>query len=261
MPAKCIFCGGSPTTNEHIIPEWMSKVLREDPRGALPHKIPYHGGRLSGTGELMREYDTESAVISVTANAFCGPCNHGWMEKIESAARPFLTDMVLGKSVTLGRNARRSVATWLALKALAATYTGLVPVEREWIDFIYRRRLPPGTWHIWLAGYDGKVVHYMETHDVVNRHFMRASHRAHGVLMTCIVGYLAFQVLGVYKSPTLEPDPIFATRIWPRLPTPQPVNWPPVRVFGDQSIAGFFERYNYVFNINVPSGIRGFLNL
>ena len=71
----------------------------------------------------FRADDTRSRngpLWSLKIRAVCAPCNNGWMNRLETAARPHLTRMMLGLPTPLNADEQRAVAHWLAVKTVVA---------------------------------------------------------------------------------------------------------------------------------------------
>lgn len=102
---RCIFCDGQPTTEEHLVADW---VLRAFARTKKPQFS------LAGTMVTPDQMRLEAAEPISTARVVCKPCNNGWMSRIDSAAAQVLKPLVQGKtSVDLANGAQRAVAGWI----------------------------------------------------------------------------------------------------------------------------------------------------
>lgn len=67
----CPFCGAADLTDEHIFPDWVSRLFRDKGmklRGRLDQTVPV-----------------------------CGRCNHRWLSVLEQSAQPILTPMIEGQ--------------------------------------------------------------------------------------------------------------------------------------------------------------------
>lgn len=119
----CIFCGASPTSNEHVIPKWAAKTVEQDPRGIAEDSL--HQRFIQAKGQaIKKQFEWVSKKpVDFTANCVCSACNGGWMEGIEAAARPIVTRMIQGGTISLSRDAQDIVARWLALKAIVERYS------------------------------------------------------------------------------------------------------------------------------------------
>lgn len=107
---RCIFCGGHPTTEEHIVADW---VLRAFARA----KKPNFG--LAGTFVAPGQMRLEAAEPISTAQVVCKACNNGWMSQIDNAASQVLKPLVQGNDTAdLGTSAQSAVASWIFKSAL-----------------------------------------------------------------------------------------------------------------------------------------------
>jgi len=255
MPRRvCIFCGGAPTSNEHVIPRWAARVVEQDPRGVAPDS--QHTRYLEVVGEPpVKLQEWGGNPIDFKANCVCAKCNGGWMGKIESDAQRFVAPMIQGKkNVTLDRDAQDIVATWLGLKAIVERYSRspIIPIRREWVDYIYQNQHPPNTWQIRLGWWVGQHVAHIAGGDfeVQIRHtLVPFLIQRQAWLFTLGVGYFVGQVLGLDSQTDVPSDPLLFVQIWPHplvrmvgSPTlsQDPLAWPPKRYLSDVDI----ERYS-----------------
>jgi len=237
LTRACIFCGKTPTTREHIFPQWVSRLLVKSPRG-FPSK-----NRMilrSGSGEHTWQ---SHEPINFVAKCVCADCNGGWMHDIEQSAQPVLTSMIMGQRTTLDAEAQGVVATWIGLKAIVGRYghRPVDPVDRDWLDHFYVNHRPPETWYEWITGYVGKSPFYYEGRDITltlpdDPTF--AATTPHGVLMALIVGYLAVKVLGIRQGTPSEPGATRLFRIWPTT-SDSFLSWPPDFHVDDASLDTF----------------------
>src|SRR4051812_28561523 len=118
MARACIFCGGKPTTEEHIISKWLRPLLHQHESST---RITRHAQPdMSRPAELLSTYQRQK--IEVTAKVVCKACNSGWMNDIEAAARPSIEKMVRGQVTLLGRDEQPNVAAWATLKPVLFQY-------------------------------------------------------------------------------------------------------------------------------------------
>jgi hypothetical protein len=147
----CVFCGARPTTNEHVFPQWLIGVIP----GA---------GQLTHTWAAPEDSDSESRtwttndVIDFKARVVCGPeCNHGWMERLEKRARPFLEPLIRGHSSTLYPEAAETIAYWALKTAMMIDFAQeaehrCVP-KSVYPELYAARGVLPHTF-VWLAACD-----------------------------------------------------------------------------------------------------------
>ena len=175
----------------------------------------------------------------MSARFVCRDCNSGWMNDIETAARPFVRKMVMGQALTLDTREQESVASWLALRALGARYTDnpVVPPERDQLDYFYTHRLPPKACYQWITAYKGgKPFHYQgnDIGTVSDIADPDPPDIPHGILMTLAIGYLAVKLIWMSGAEPTEPDPPNLLRIWP-IGT-SAITWPPSRIINDRGL-------------------------
>src|SRR5262244_643154 len=108
LPRKCIFCEGVPLTGEHMWADWL--------RAYIPRTMSEHlaGAKFDTPGKppqikIRRRTGDPHARKN---KCVCGPCNSGWMNDLQKAARPFLVPLLMGQKVSLHRKAQTALATW-----------------------------------------------------------------------------------------------------------------------------------------------------
>jgi hypothetical protein len=143
IPKECIFCQAdfrnAERTREHIIPQWLISELRI---GDGQLTSTHFDGKLAIKSRSM-------APRSFLAGRVCGPCNHGWMSRLEIAFAPLFRALNSGKRTfaQLSRSERTIVARW-TLKSLAALnwasgYIHSIPPEHRHILARHANELPP----------------------------------------------------------------------------------------------------------------------
>lgn len=155
MARRCVFCGGTGLTREHVIPRWLSTVLPEQARfrGQDQATLLFHP-EIGINGPHHREM--KETFNSMTVKAVCGPCNNGFMNDIEAKARPYLSAMIRGKlAISLDAGAAGAIATWAVKTSLMAQLTGSEPaaLEQEYQN-LYATRQPATSCMVWAAAVD-----------------------------------------------------------------------------------------------------------
>ena len=154
---KCIFCGeggtrGNPMTEEHLWPEWMHPCLPQV--SAAKTQAGHHRVRL---GEVIAERKIrEGHVFKKRFRLVCKQCNSSWMSGIEDDAKPILIPMLEGRSITLLKNSRITLATWIALKVMVSESiesSDAVINQDERSEFKVARTIPRRL-RIWLGTHD-----------------------------------------------------------------------------------------------------------
>jgi hypothetical protein len=106
-----IFCGGKPTTKEHIWSEWMHPNLpsESDAREEFLKTFAQRNSAVS--------HERPGPVITKKIRAVCGDCNNGWMSRLETAVKPIILPMIRGDACTLDTEAQALLARWITMKA------------------------------------------------------------------------------------------------------------------------------------------------
>lgn len=107
---RCIFCGCSDMSDEHLIADWANRAFAKarKPTGHL------HGA-LIGQGQMRIDGGDPVAAAKVV----CTACNSGWLSVIDNAASKVLRPLVRGdREVTLDRAGQTAVAAWIYKCAL-----------------------------------------------------------------------------------------------------------------------------------------------
>ena len=146
----CVFCGGVPVTEEHVWPEWLSRLLIEKTdMTAFNQRHLSHNAKW--VGKLM----------GIVVKRVCGPCNSGWMSDLEVAAKPILGPMVSPprRPDLLTVNSQTGLSKWAYKTALMYGIAGepnivrLVP--RHLFTAFHGLTTPPPSTSVWAGEYDG----------------------------------------------------------------------------------------------------------
>ena len=239
---RCIFCGNSPTSREHMYPQWVTALLANDPRRfplGPKEQVIIRGG------EETHRWATKRPLDFVTRTV-CGSCNNGWMSEIEGKAIPYIKPMIeASQAVTLDQEAQRIVGTWMVLRAMifrSARNQPIPDAEQEWLTWFYANRTVPPRWIVWIGVYDGLLIAHYETNAV---HPYTSSQRDllntsdfRGIVLGSIIGHLAFKVAGLGRASVLDKTGSALLRIAP--PKQSEVEWPPEAVITDSNVIKFF---------------------
>jgi hypothetical protein len=146
----CIFCGGSPTTREHIWADWLrafvpKNMVNHTEMSAMIHKdcVERSVRRWGG--------DPRSRRIQVV----CRSCNNEWMSDLQKAVKPVLLPLIRGEPALLTPARQATVAAWAAMSVMCAEYfnPSRVAVPQTSRDGFYQSRTPPQDWKIWIGNY------------------------------------------------------------------------------------------------------------
>jgi hypothetical protein len=165
-PRRCIFCNSGGVTNEHLFSRWIHKIVPPIPEATnrLARLRASDIGE-AGTKVRLRATLKQGDVIHRKARVVCGSCNNGWMNKLEEAARPYLTPLILGQTLMIEPAAQCVISEWIALKAMVMSFDTVTlssPIPEE-ACHSFKETLTLGSgWDIWIGYYAGAALraHY-----------------------------------------------------------------------------------------------------
>lgn len=246
MAKDCIFCGNSPTSREHVFPEWVVAELMKDPRG-LPRWTLY----TQRSGE--HRWNTNKP-LDIVVRTVCKRCNETWMSDIEKAAQPHLIPMFAGAKTLLDKDAMTAISKWMTLRALIAVSDA--PKEESTdqpFHLFYRRKVPMPRWHVFVSSYEGTIPVHMDVNRLTYLPFrvLGIPVNAYGptILVNCVIGRVIFKVI-LFAYPPLLRIPLFnllaippwdisVVRIFP--PRRKQVTWPTDTVITDDTILESYQ--------------------
>jgi hypothetical protein len=162
LVTKCIFCGRTDLSREHVWSTWMHQFIRK------PNKPQKHIRRVISTSVktgIKRETQAivrPGDIISMKLKVVCGNhCNAGWMSRIESRVKPILIPLLLGLPTTLPKYSQEILATWIAMKLMVAEFSmppdDIVTPALERSLLMGRQRPPDDIMAIWIGRYQGNI--------------------------------------------------------------------------------------------------------
>lgn len=123
--AVCEFCGGLGMSHEHLWSKWMHPLF---PRGMDENshiQFTTHTRQVGPDAMAIRP-DIQSKRghgLARTLRKFCERCNNGWMSQVDQRAAAPLAELITGAKSRLDEEDCRSVAAWIAMKAIVGEYT------------------------------------------------------------------------------------------------------------------------------------------
>jgi hypothetical protein len=109
---RCVFCGGSGLTLEHVIPQWLSR-----------HVLEVTGGNgFSVSGAIMRGR-RRVPIIDAQVKRACESCNTGWMHDLEEDCREAIAAMIDGVTVDMGPRGQTQLGRWAIKTAAMVEFT------------------------------------------------------------------------------------------------------------------------------------------
>lgn len=102
---RCVYCGfAGGLTDEHVLPTFS---------GLLPEGGRFETFTTAADGKPVRHFESVEQ-LGLVAHVVCGPCNHGWMERLETRVRAYLVPMITGRQATLDPSGDPNPGRWLA---------------------------------------------------------------------------------------------------------------------------------------------------
>ena len=247
---SCVFCGQtSGLTNEHVWPEWVSKLLCE-----RSSSFARYSRRVTATDDTTTPTG-RSRKLNVTVRAVCRDCNCGWLSDFENRVKSLASPLIAGESVAPGVLAPESqelLAAWAYKMALlldvahpSTSREFFIPSDRQ----RFRRTISAhGFVRVFLGRYE-----FGDRPALARKLRDTFAQQAYWELATMTAGHLAMQVLSVRSVPSNELVPAgklglefsrlareALIPIWP--PFPGPVVWPPAHTMSHQDIVDLAER-------------------
>jgi hypothetical protein len=255
----CAFCHATDRkiSKEHVWPSWLRHAIDMD------HEPQSHVRTLSRPdGEAVQHDEWSALPLDLRVRVVCKPCNEGWMERLEAAARPLLEPMLRNENVPLDADAQLILTQWATLRILVAQHTH--PQYRSIPDWrlhrFYRSRfaLPIGA-QVWIGRYNG-AGGWPTDYRHMALHMMRggpAPELPNGFVAAFSVGYVAFFYFGheIADGPLFEPSGDFETYFRPIWPGAGPVIWPPRGLLGRGGLASAIRSVPVHFGGPAPVGL------
>jgi hypothetical protein len=160
-PGKCIFCGGSGLSKEHVWPLWARDLLPRRIGGThVKGEVTSVRGNPHKTAERKLK-NFEGNVTTIQLRRVCGRCNNGWMSKLETQAKPILSPLILGQPSILSADSQRVIATWIVMKFMITEFYNpeVIATPQRNREFLMSNQQPPEGWQIWIAHKRGPDWH------------------------------------------------------------------------------------------------------
>lgn len=232
----CIFCGfRGKLTGEHVWPDRLREFIPA---------VPGMQVRLLGLNmEQIAERTWPGDIYANKPRVTCHDCNHGWLNKLEDRAMPWLRPMVSGSTlaIPLSRDGQTAVAAYVLRVLVIAGYMTPDPliVLPSATRSLFNHHEPSPHEHIWVGNYDGSVrnlgiaVRRLQIEPTRNS---PPSSWSDAYVATLGIGNLAVQIFGHdghYPLSVETRDPREMLRIWPRTPS---LSWPPPLRLNDEGL-------------------------
>ena len=234
----CLFCGGGPLTKEHVVPAWIRDILPMEGRVGV-----FRGGEKGQPAWTMASLNQEALIV-------CGPCNHGWMSRLEGHVKPVLAGAIVGGTkVSLTPARQQLVSTW-AVKTSLVLMASMPSLRESYIPPEHVRALhqqptlpPPGTqvWMFHLWPFVKGTQPFFRGAYVRSASLGRKPDDIEAYLTTFAIGHVGFQVFGrniikpdglVLQAGTFWDDSVIP--VW--LPVLPSIEWPPTKTIAYETM-------------------------
>jgi hypothetical protein len=238
---RCIFCGASDLTNEHVLGRWL-----------VPY-LPGAGNVFTHTRRNEQGLPTDiwtNSIIDLKIKRVCGrTCNSGWMQELDQAVLPIVTPMVQGLPLSVGSSGLTLLAAWAAKVQMLFQYAvrPVRPVSSDRLASLFQRRQPSLVTYAWVAAYAGQRSIWCSSRALQLERPSKPGLFMDGELFTMAVGHLVVQVFVGPESEDgrVSPQVPEEVRPWilPIWPAVDHISWPPLLSLDDESL----DRYGRSF--------------
>jgi len=225
--ATCIFCDRPSGSVAYAWPEWLCRLLTQNPR------IWGTGGKDPANDVLRLERMRRE--IDQTVTSVCDVCSRGWMQRLEDRVSPFLQSMIVGDLTALTAVRRRLLARWAAKTAVVMECASQAPFRTPKFasEFVRRVGVHPGT-QVLLGKYDGDRRCLAHERDVFTR--MIDGEKCHIPQASFVIGSVFIQVFSdPWRQSAPEPSEQAAMTFIPLVGNDsRTVVWPPETSIDDE---------------------------
>jgi hypothetical protein len=245
MPPRrfCIFCHRPANSREHLLPDWLGEILPAD------EKV-IHTRQVGGEGQqkwTRKPFEERTKQV-------CAECNHGWMSRLEEAAKPVLAPMVTRSRIPyeLDPRARWIAATWAAKTSYvfeSQSSHSLVPSIHPFLTM--ENGMPPAQVNIFIGSHD------RARRDPINSFFLaqplsaamteeRSGDQAEfGYMAFSAIAGVSFLVIGHRHTGRLRfnlnpPSSELLSKLWP--PEGNSLSWPPPMLMDRELLSLVFDQ-------------------
>jgi hypothetical protein len=234
---RCIFCGSTEISEEHIFGrKWIAKLFQVPRKEKLGHRHVRITGPIVDFDSWWQYKEADLAVYCV-----CRKCNSEWMNALDEQAQKIIAPMVRGRTtrITTYRD-QLILARWITKLAFMFDYKQeKSSLPREFAERFHKTRLPPDNAYIWVAASPPVPGRYH-----ASGHTWTTEGRTDGdwYLLTARVNDLIVQYLmpitpGGKIAPVRGRYGRAVRQVWP--PTYKPLSWPPDEILSDVEYVGF----------------------
>jgi hypothetical protein len=157
-PGRCIFCGRSGLSKEHVFPDWMREIFPRSSTDTHTHgSMDYGHLPIVGQNPLVSQRTRQGQAGTRKVRVVCRTCNGGWLSRMEKSTQPVLKDLLQGHSFSFTDEQREALARWITRTVMTAEFLdqhGATITQAERSAFFTSPNALPH-WNIWIAPYLG----------------------------------------------------------------------------------------------------------
>lgn len=233
----CIFCREPANSREHLLPDWLKKVLPAKEK--VIHSRQVNGG----TEQRWTRKPFEEKTKQV-----CSACNEGWMSTLENLSKPILTPMITRNQIPLALSSQDQwiTATWAAktVYVLASQLTNsFIPPMHPFL--VRENWMPPSQVNVWIGSHDRARRDPLNSVFIVKPLWASAvddladRQAEFGYMAFAAIGGISFLMIGHRHTGRLRfrlnpPASELLFKLWPR--EAETLNWPPPLIMDREMI-------------------------
>ena len=162
---KCIFCGGTGMSREHIWGDWLKPHV---PRTVNKHRLQSVVVNRPGVPSTSSLHIRAGDPMGSNVRVVCKPCNNGWMSRLQNAVKPILLPLIRGERTVLGQRAQETLSAWTTMAVMTSEHIDpaahMVAVSQSERDAFSQHQAAFPNWQIWIGRYQrhrwvGQWVH------------------------------------------------------------------------------------------------------
>lgn len=239
---NCIFCGARADDREHLLPEWLQKILPSEEAGIYTRQI---------AGEEPKSWRRRP--FTEKAKFVCKGCNQGWMSELEGEAKTVLTAAITRQGPChFDLVAQWTIARWAVKTCYVMQMQGPAQLTAEIHPILLNLNfMPPPRVTVWIGSHHRAVQDPTNSVYLQKPLWLRPENSDRSALE---FGYMSFLAIGGVSFLLVEhrlksyvecvlgedhPSSDLFTKIWPR--TRKVASWPPYAMADRELIDLIFD--------------------
>lgn len=151
---RCIFCDGTPLSQQHLWPNWIGKNYLEPGKSKHDQLVISYNQRHNNIVQIEPKLiEKRGAFRNKKLKIVCTRCNSGWMSIIENDAKPHLIELIERKATEKTTREGEAIAKWAVLFSIVAEYSdpSTRVIHQTELSQLYRTRRPSFQWQVWIG--------------------------------------------------------------------------------------------------------------